>query len=631
MKKISTLIVTLIFAGGLSYGQSQRLVLCEEFTQASCPPCAAQNPAYNALIDANPTKVVSIHHQTSWPGIDPMNAQNPSDVQTRVNYYSVTGVPTGLFDGVEHAGPNYTGAPANATQAMIDAEYAVPSPFTIAVTHTISPGNDSIYATVVITCTQAVSGTLKANIAIIERDIYFTTEPGTNGETHFESVLKKLLPTSAGTTLPTSWTLGQNQTINVAWRLSNVYNLNELAVVAFVQDDVDKSVKQAGFSAPSTVTNYGGIAGITVPTFQCSTTLNPSVSIVNLGTANLTSATVNYKVDNGPVNTAPWTGNLATNATANVSLPSTTVSGGGHTLNAYLTNPNFTSTNTNAMSFNISAPFSIVAAPVAAPIIEGYEAATFPPTNWIRTNPDNGPTWTRVSSSGGGGFGNSNASSRMDFYSSGAGNIDELIMPNLDLTSTTGNVQFTFSVAYAQYSSENDQLEIQVSTDCGQNWLPTSYNKSGATLSTHVPVGNNTVFVPGAADWRAETVDLTSFTGHDVLVKFKATSDFGNDLYIDDINLQYVTGIAQPAVSASVDVYPNPTNGLVNVNLNLSASQYVKINVYNSLGEVVASKEVGASNGGLYPLNLSQLTSGNYVVQVLTEKSSTLRKITLTK
>src|ERR1041385_1567514 len=444
MKKISTLLVTLIFVSGLSFGQSQRLVLCEEFTQASCPPCAAQNPAYNTLLNNNTTKVVAIKHQTSWPGVDPMNAQNPSDVATRVSYYAVNGVPTGLFDGVEHAGVNYLGAPANATQAMIDNEYAVPSPFTIAVNKTISAGNDTVYASVTITCSQAVSGTLKAHIAVIERDIYFTSPPGTNGETHFEGVLKKMLPSASGTTLATSWTVGQTQTINVAWRLTNVYNLNELAVVAFVQDDVDKSVKQAGWSAPSTVVNYGGVASITVPTFQCSSTLNPSVSIVNLGTAALTSATVNYKIDNGPVNTQAWTGSLATNATANVSLPSSTVTPGAHTLNAYLTNPNFTSTNANALSFNLTTPFSIVAAPTSAPIVEGYQTATFPPTNWIRMNADNGPTWTRVTNAGG--FGNSTASARMDFYSSGAGNIDELIMPNLDLTSTSGSVQLTFSV-----------------------------------------------------------------------------------------------------------------------------------------------------------------------------------------
>jgi hypothetical protein len=144
-------------------------------------------------------------------------------------------------------------------------------------------------------------------------------------------------------------------------------------------------------------------------------------------------------------------------------------------------------------------------------------------------------------------------------------------------------------------------------------------------------VGNNTVFLPGAGDWRAETVNLTSFVGNNVLVKFKATSAFGNDLYVDDINLQYLTGIAQPTSVASADVYPNPSNGMVNVNLNFTASQYVVINVYNSLGEVVASKEIGTTNGGLYPLNLSQLASGNYVVQVLSDKSSTLRKITLSK
>lgn len=73
--------------------------LHEEFTQASCGPCASQNPAFNAVLAANTAKATSLKYQTSWPGVDPMNAQNPTDVQTRVNYYSVNGVPDAIMDG----------------------------------------------------------------------------------------------------------------------------------------------------------------------------------------------------------------------------------------------------------------------------------------------------------------------------------------------------------------------------------------------------------------------------------------------------------------------------------------------------------------------------------------------------
>jgi hypothetical protein len=111
------------------YSQSQRFVLFEEFTNASCGPCASQNPAFDALLTTNASKCTSVKFHTNWPGVDPMNAQNPTDVAKRVSYYSVTGVPWAAMDGSATNGGSYSGAPANVTQTMINNEYAVPSPF----------------------------------------------------------------------------------------------------------------------------------------------------------------------------------------------------------------------------------------------------------------------------------------------------------------------------------------------------------------------------------------------------------------------------------------------------------------------------------------------------------------------
>ena len=51
MKKTFTLL-SMMLAGSLAFAQSQRLVLVEAFSQASCGPCAAQNPALNAALTA---------------------------------------------------------------------------------------------------------------------------------------------------------------------------------------------------------------------------------------------------------------------------------------------------------------------------------------------------------------------------------------------------------------------------------------------------------------------------------------------------------------------------------------------------------------------------------------------------
>ena len=127
MKKL-TIVLALLLGGSTAFAQATRLVLFEEFTQASCGPCASQNPAFNTLLSGNTTKAISIKYQTSWPGVDPMNAANPTDVATRVSYYGVNGVPWTAMDGDTATGSAYAGAPANVTQTAIDTRYAVASP-----------------------------------------------------------------------------------------------------------------------------------------------------------------------------------------------------------------------------------------------------------------------------------------------------------------------------------------------------------------------------------------------------------------------------------------------------------------------------------------------------------------------
>ncbi|MBK6698331.1 MAG: hypothetical protein IPG55_00200 [Saprospiraceae bacterium] len=56
---------------GLSGQLIPKKILFEHFTQASCGPCAAQNPGFHALIDQpiNDGKWLTLKYQVSWPGL----------------------------------------------------------------------------------------------------------------------------------------------------------------------------------------------------------------------------------------------------------------------------------------------------------------------------------------------------------------------------------------------------------------------------------------------------------------------------------------------------------------------------------------------------------------------------------
>ena len=328
MKKIILCSLFLVTAV-LGFSQSQRFIMFEEFTNASCGPCASQNPAFDALLSANASKCTSIKYHTNWPGVDPMNAQNPTDVGARVTYYNVTGVPHAVMDGSPIPGSNYLGAPANLTQAKIDAEYAVPATFNISMNHYLSTGNDSIFVTMLGQCTEDITGTLVAQIGVIEKHIHFNNPPGSNGEKDFYNVMKKMLPDASGNIIPSSFQTGDYFITQGSWKLANIYDMTQLSAVGFIQNNADKSIQQGANSSttpltmpfnndvqPMTVTNYS--------TTNCSGSVAPVVTIRNNGNNPVTSMTIKYSVNSETPATYTWNGNLATLKETVISLPAYT-------------------------------------------------------------------------------------------------------------------------------------------------------------------------------------------------------------------------------------------------------------------------------------------------------------------
>ncbi|MBC8045761.1 MAG: hypothetical protein H7Y00_03110, partial [Fimbriimonadaceae bacterium] len=104
----------LLFAGNTSFAQAKRYPLFEHFTQASCGPCAAQNPYFQAVYYANETNVHHLAYHTSWPGVDPMYDFNASESDAMVSYYGVVGVPDIYADGISYA------SPVNITQDVVN-------------------------------------------------------------------------------------------------------------------------------------------------------------------------------------------------------------------------------------------------------------------------------------------------------------------------------------------------------------------------------------------------------------------------------------------------------------------------------------------------------------------------------
>ena len=108
MKSISVKIILffLFIVFNLTLAQTRRIVLLEEATNASCPPCAANNPRLQSFFEDNFGGVVSVRYHASWPGYDPMFNLNTSENSARISYYGISGVPNYLINGTNYGVPS---------------------------------------------------------------------------------------------------------------------------------------------------------------------------------------------------------------------------------------------------------------------------------------------------------------------------------------------------------------------------------------------------------------------------------------------------------------------------------------------------------------------------------------------
>lgn len=372
-----------------------------------------------------------------------------------------------------------------------------------------------------------------------------------------------------------------------------------------------------------------GISAINHPSgAMCTNSFVPEVTIKNYGASPLTSAVINYQIDGGMVMTQNWTGNLPTTQTALVQLPQQTVTNGAHMITVWTSLPNG---NADGDSNNdqSSTPFTVSVGGLALPFSEGFEGATFPAVGWSASNPDNDVTWARttVASKTGG------ASMFMDNWDYPAnGEKDWISLPALNM-SNSSTVTMTFELAYALYSASgfSDTLRLWASDDCGQTWTKI-YEKAGTALATVANL-QASEFVPTTGDWRKETIDLSVYkNASNVQIQFEHVCDYENNLYVDDINITNTPGLNVTTLNqtkGNLNIYPNPTTGQLNVDVQLPKQAALVITVYNALGQEVGQLRDENVIGGNYKLNLSDLTSGVYHIQVAGGGTRMMQKVVL--
>ena len=259
------------------------------------------------------------------------------------------------------------------------------------------------------------------------------------------------------------------------------------------------------------------------------------ILLENIGLFPESNFDVNYQLDNNPVVTELHTSTLNVNGFSNYTFSTliTVNSPGTHTLTVWtsLVNDDAPCNDTITQTLTVNFPLS------QFPVVEDFEGPIFPPATGTIDNVDNDVTWEEVNVIGA----NATPTTAIfmeNYVYDAAGQNDVFKLVPVDLSSIVPNTDayLTFDVAYARYSGTYfDGLSVDISTDCGQSFTQV-YFKEGTDLATA-----NDDFSPFAPvddqDWRNDTIDLAPYIGGAIVVRFVNITGYGNNLYLDNINI----------------------------------------------------------------------------------------------
>jgi hypothetical protein len=338
MKKIILLFLAFALVSQLS--AYDKLSLVERFTNASCAPCASLNQAWYTATTHNYVNSGLISHlvyNVWWPGPnDPMYLLNQPDNTTRTNYYGCNAVPW-----IE-VNANHISNTLAAFQSAVASGNAQFAPFKIDLTQEALSSNLIKVGVKITRDPNDVTsfGNVRLRVALTEKTVAYATPPGSNGETHFYSICRKMLPNAAGSTFnipaPGESTELSLEYIPTAAFLAAV-NLDSLRIVAFIQEDPSQTV-------------YQSVMLSVVPNFVASiSSISPDAIIENNSSAEFTTVLHNkgfmsdaYGITANFDGPAGWSGQFTTvNGTFNFGeTDSVQVPVGDSTLISVLINTN---------------------------------------------------------------------------------------------------------------------------------------------------------------------------------------------------------------------------------------------------------------------------------------------------
>jgi subtilisin family serine protease len=368
-----------------------------------------------------------------------------------------------------------------------------------------------------------------------------------------------------------------------------------------------------------------GVTQIIEPPAQvCGGNVIPKIVLRNFGSTTITSAQIHYQLNGGTVQNYSWTGNLSSGNNDTILLPQISPQVGQNTLYVYSSMPNG-NTDANPSNDGTMVEFHVVSQGAPLPFTEDFETGDFDTNNWTIEDPDMVTTWAIYDIQGT--TPGSKAAGVNFFFYSQTGERDGMISKPLNF-SNQNTVWLEFEHAYRRYNqNSSDSLIIYVSTDCGHTYTRVFQAGESGTGTFATVATSTTNFIPAqASDWchtgtvgaSCFSVNLSQWAGQPLVqVKFESYNNYGNNLYIDNINIYGDVQTNEQNFyidNETIILYPNPSfEGVVTIGFPQELQATTNIGIVNILGVKVYESQANVGDRK-HLVDVSGFAKGSYIV-----------------
>jgi hypothetical protein len=229
----------LILASFYYIDASPRKVLIEILTNSHCPLCPPSHTVIDAYLQngqyRDQVNFIYYHMQFPYPD-DALYQHNTTDAAARNSFYGpFTSTPRGIFDGQLQSN-NYA-----SWAGIIDGIAVQDSPFELSLQGNVN-GNVVNLSAIIKQTGSFSNNNLVVHFIVVENVTY----SGRNGISLHKNVMRKMFPNASGK----SFSISLNQTVQVDVSTSinsEIWNVNELGYLVFIQDAQTKMVHQSEF------------------------------------------------------------------------------------------------------------------------------------------------------------------------------------------------------------------------------------------------------------------------------------------------------------------------------------------------------------------------------------------------